>query len=437
MDDNQAGQDPYHQTLERVCAYYQDLQACALQVMSPRRDGLRAWLTSYVVKGPPKTRNILVRFADWYFRHVFALFATPLRASAREKKSSPGHGYLAVTGLLLYTLSLITCLLLLLFIRYRGAGGQGTQSSLGFDALLFLLSVAVMLFFVPANYIRLYYLITNRPRTKYHPYILWGYVGLLAIFLISPFWPGASNWFDLFSTAPAAAWQHWAALFETSPFLLFMVFIWFIIPAYTQIYATLVELIVLLVWSIWLIIDALRFFHTPMPIQTIKELARREIPGRSGTWRLRDLSLADITLLREWAADNRESTDKRLIPSILLISILQFVGWNTIVGLLLKVNLPGFVADILRGIFSSNYLAVLWALMLFVALVLCVQLLFIPVRGFFSLIKNLLTQSIILETCLVAEYARKQTLAAENGFVKPGDTPKKPGFLAAFLSKFR
>ena len=61
--------------------------------------------------------------------------------------------------------------------------------------------------------------------------------------------------------------------------------------------------------------------NTPFPFQILRQLINSPIGKSDNQWRLINLSASELAAMREWARDNREGTDKRVVPATLFIAI--------------------------------------------------------------------------------------------------------------------
>ena len=167
-------------SIEEISNHYIDLQKYAFHLETPKQRAFKKWLSSYIQKDEPIPQAFLLRFARWYFDKVFALFATPLRVENVGSQINFPRFYLAILSVLIYLVSLFTSFFLLFtrtnFVQFSSP----SKSSSILDLITLLTTIAFILLLVPANYVRLYYLLTNKPRTRHHPLIL----GCFFFFLI-------------------------------------------------------------------------------------------------------------------------------------------------------------------------------------------------------------------------------------------------------------
>lgn len=194
----------------------------------------------------------------------------------------------------------------------------------------------------------------------------------------------------------------------------------FIIPILTFFYMLVVDTTAL---GFWLLSITLRYFwslHNPLPQTFIRELATQPItwnhtPHR---WRLADLSQAELQYLREWAHANRDATDKRLLPTALLLTALGlFVGVPPFSAKLSAGVMRLFDAMTSRAGAGAEIFSAIGAGVIFwCGVVLVLAFLYVIMLLF----RNLATQSLIIEACIVCEYATRQekrTTSKTNGLL--------------------
>jgi hypothetical protein len=146
-------------------------------------------------------------------------------------------------------------------------------------------------------------------------------------------------------------------------------------------------------------VQLLRFtktIQTPMTDQAIEELLRAEIVDvvpNSQNWRLLDLSKKEILYLRLWSESNLNSSEKRTTPAIVVVALSGLflsMGWvRDFLAMSTKVNSSGN---------SQTWLNYLLLIILFSFIVIFSETMV-------AIFKNIAVQSLIIEACLVAEYA--------------------------------
>lgn len=178
----------------------------------------------------------------------------------------------------------------------------------------------------------------------------------------------------------------------------------FLLPTATVLYRLGGEV---LVWGIRVfVILPVQYFqsaHHPLSKDTILKLAQEAIPLNTEEklhWKLADISREELQILRALSEANREATDKRLIPAALIFGIIGVFGntktfSNAVDGVFAAVNRTLSQTQmsweaIIQSVLVGLSLAVIFS---FVGLLL-------------TLFANLITQSLVIEACIVAEYAR-------------------------------
>jgi len=174
----------------------------------------------------------------------------------------------------------------------------------------------------------------------------------------------------------------------------------FVIPMVTFFSFLLLHVIVTIV----LFFDNIASAHTAFPKDKIQQLAIDEIQEsdkkRAG-WRLIDLDKSELETLKDWAAENREGSDKRLLPTAMILAFVALfanTNWfnETLDGII------GFVNKVLFSSPDSGQKVEFWNI---VGVTLLFMMVFSVVRALSSLFSNLVVQNIIVEACIVAGYA--------------------------------
>jgi len=134
-----------------------------------------------------------------------------------------------------------------------------------------------------------------------------------------------------------------------------------------------------------------------------------------------ELSPVELEMLRRWAVANREGSDKRLLPTAVLFGILGVFGNTRTVTAAID-NVVIWVYDVFALRFTERGLTFMGKWSMFAFPLLFVMMFF---GTLLSLFRNLVTQSLIIEVCIVTEYGREQidspvlasaTATAHKGF---------------------
>ncbi len=174
----------------------------------------------------------------------------------------------------------------------------------------------------------------------------------------------------------------------------------FVVPLSTFFFSGVVHAFI----SIVMVVDNVGTAYAAFPKEKMIKLVTSLIPNpRDGAvnWCLMGLAKADIGALKGWAIENREGTDKRLLPTAIILAFIAIFAnttWfnegieriiNPIVILFKSgdnvVQRPNFWTYFVLGLIFSVVVRVL--------------------KMWVSLFNNLVVQSLIVEACLVAEYA--------------------------------
>jgi len=190
-----------------------------------------------------------------------------------------------------------------------------------------------------------------------------------------------------------------------------------VIPAATFYYMFAIGTIVWGARLLWAIPKYLRSAHDPFPRELIRKIALEPIPMGNGSdepWKLVSLRTEDLELLRGWAAANREATDKRLLPTAILFGVLAiFANTQTFVGFVDKaltwlwgsIRITELTAHTGSMPFAAGQYLVSIYILVFV--LFFVQLLL-------ELFRNLVTQSLIIEACIIVRHASEQSRSADS-----------------------
>ncbi|MBL8080479.1 MAG: hypothetical protein JNM55_21085 [Anaerolineales bacterium] len=194
----------------------------------------------------------------------------------------------------------------------------------------------------------------------------------------------------------------------------------FLIPAATYILIIIFEILVQFKELFTSVSRSIATVHDPLPLDQIKKLALEEIPGSENTmaWRLSSLSLNEIITLRSWAQANQESTDKRTLPAILILTFLALLLNSETVKDVVEPAIKWWWQECSyvwtaahsspSNIFSWEYLAAI--LVFAVTLIITKKIL----RTFSRLFKNFPVQSLVVEACILAERAHDENFKIQS-----------------------
>ncbi len=134
--------------------------------------------------------------------------------------------------------------------------------------------------------------------------------------------------------------------------------------------------------------------------------------------------------MKEWARDNREGTDKRIIPAAIVLALLgifasnpAFTNWVS--GRINDLN--SLISNIPQTILGISIPQITWALFSILWPVFVGLLSLIPI-SYFLLFRNLVVQSYIIEACTVAEYAARLA-AKERQKLEAAQNKKRPWWI--------
>jgi hypothetical protein len=185
----------------------------------------------------------------------------------------------------------------------------------------------------------------------------------------------------------------------------------FLIPAATYILIVIVEILVQFKELLTSVSRSIKTVHDPLPLDQVRKLAMEEIHASENTtsWRLSYLSLHEIRTLRSWAQANQESTDKRTLPAILILTFFALLLNSETVKAVVEPVIQwwwqkfSFIWTVKysspSNIFSWEYLTAIFVFA--ITLIVTKKIL----RTFSRLLKNFPVQSLVVEACILAENA--------------------------------
>jgi len=186
-----------------------------------------------------------------------------------------------------------------------------------------------------------------------------------------------------------------------------------LLPLGTFLYMSAWDIGIMAGWLCTTLVRYLGSAHNPLPKMHIRKLALEPIPaGKSygQEWRLMELRPVELEMLRRWAAANREGSDKRLLPTAVLFGVLAIFANTRTVTVTID-NIVVWVYDVFALRFTERGLTFIGKFVVFSFAFLLVMMFF---STLLSLFRNLVTQSLIIEACIVTEYAREQRQSIDS-----------------------
>jgi len=195
-------------------------------------------------------------------------------------------------------------------------------------------------------------------------------------------------------------------------FLFVVAYLLFVIPQGTFYYRLAMDVLVLSARLLWGVREYLRSTHSPFPKELVRKLALEPVPidGNEGKkWRLVELTKEELKSLRRWAAANREGTDKRLLPTALLFGVLGVFADTQTFSDAIDSVLAWLYNSFITFVGVKRDISPLATMGRFMVAAFVVALGMVFIGAMLSLFRNLVTQSLIIEACIVAEYACEQS----------------------------
>jgi hypothetical protein len=258
----------------------------------------------------------------------------------------------------------------------------------------------LVLLFLPAGYIKIIYFWSN----KYFPILLKIFYScfIIVVIFVIP------NLLLRGITVDKNVFFHtfWFQN-KTSCILL----IAFIIPSIIFTMLSILDLCTFLVEKMRLFLPTFRLLIDSVSTNGMDEIIQSVITTNNEEWKIQDLSLAELSTIKELAKSNLESSEKKTTPWLLLLAILGvFSGANFFTGLInpIEATISSWVhPEIYIETSFMGIISFLINSILFMVLYMSLLLFLIIV---FGLIKNIFIQSQIIDLCITSKYALPETI---------------------------
>jgi hypothetical protein len=169
----------------------------------------------------------------------------------------------------------------------------------------------------------------------------------------------------------------------------------FVGAGFTPLFILLIYTLISLAWSYIILVRYTEAIQSPLIDHSIRQLLDADIFTDNGNkWKILDLGKDEIIYLHKWAEINLSNNEKRTIPTLVLSALLgYFISTSYFRELILNLFQPESSRNNLQAFIVTLLLP-------FIAYFLSVFS-----RTLISLFKNIAAQSLIIETCIVAEYS--------------------------------
>jgi len=159
-----------------------------------------------------------------------------------------------------------------------------------------------------------------------------------------------------------------------------------------------------------LIANALNGFvyaHQPVSFQILRKLVTNPIKSENTNWHLSERSQNEISTFKELAVSNLDATEKKTIPTVILIGVFGFLATLPAFQQFFANAIQESLSWILE-VLTGNVISITFGRMVFGFA--AVILIILTLAANIALVQNLFVQGIIVQACTIAEYTQKQTV---------------------------
>jgi hypothetical protein len=220
---------------------------------------------------------------------------------------------------------------------------------------------------------------------------------------------------------------------------------WMLVLVFGALIPVLIHLTSSLVYFLELIFQLLsllaRYFlrlNSPHTYVKMSDLVTGPVQGVGGVWRMGELGTFELRALREWSIQNRDGTEKRILPTTFVLAVAGLLaaseGVRQWVSDWLIYFLSQFSGLVDREITAADFgLPMRQFGILLVGMVLVGVVLF-----FFMMFRNLLVQTYLVEACTVALYAAetREREAAQSAAAAVAAARERAGGLRGWLRRW-
>jgi len=165
------------------------------------------------------------------------------------------------------------------------------------------------------------------------------------------------------------------------------------------------------------IMNSLRFIfrmNDPLPLSLIQELLDLPIGPKETAWKVLDLKIDEIKGVKEMAVSTLEASEKRTIPTIIMLAVIGFLGTTSTFQKLLSELIQGITSHVIEFFLPSRIAELSFGR--YAADFGLVVILGIVFYSYARLFLNLIVQGVVIQSCVVAEYA---IIAGDKSLMEP------------------
>jgi hypothetical protein len=179
------------------------------------------------------------------------------------------------------------------------------------------------------------------------------------------------------------------------------------LPVFNFLFSNAFDFIAQLYQLIFGFLDKFLRMHQPLMQQKVCEVVFESIPivnNRTDSFRISNLTSNELKTLMNWATANRDTTEKRITPTLVSAAVVGVFAntdyfSNLITNIITKIE-GFFIGPLANQPQSIAYLFVVITIIILFLIYLALLVI---------LFENLIIQGIIIEVCIVALYAREHS----------------------------
>lgn len=187
-------------------------------------------------------------------------------------------------------------------------------------------------------------------------------------------------------------------------------FLVLLVPAASYFVALIFDFVLSILLIVLTVFGGIKAILEPRPVKTILELASEEIqssPPDSISWKLTDLSVTKIKVLRQWAEANREGSEKRTVPAFLVAALITMVFSSDYLRRILDYFLSSLATNSLNYLQAKSFFALPIEVSISTLIIIPFLAIFTiaVLKYLIALFRNIVAQNLIIEACIIAEYS--------------------------------
>lgn len=206
----------------------------------------------------------------------------------------------------------------------------------------------------------------------------------------------------------------------------------FVFPSYTFLLSIVIDYLLVIGYFLRVLFFNISSIHDPLPLESVEKLVKEKFSSAEEgdtEWQLCSLSKLEIKSLHNRALANLAGTEKRTIPISLILALIGLLTFSKFFGN----NVDQLLSDMFNKLNAftplANPLEFIFPMIVIGGLFIIGGFLILSLNNLFT---NIVVQNIIIEACIIVEYAIDEEIKKQKA--KQNKPEKIKGFFKSLFN---